>query len=333
MKISGLSNIVEVVCGASFNLAKSTDGKAYSWGIGECGELGRFVTPLKSGTGEDANYDLPNILKHHITPGAMYLALPGDKDTDWTNNNNNNNDISKRVAIKDVKSIGCGAYHSMVSVVGDFVYACGLNNYGQLGTGNTTNAQYLVHVQALDGRAIVSMCGGMHHTLALSSAGRLLAFGRGDSSQLGSSEVAMSAAGDYSTKPVTPNLPAGTVVVSMACGGNHNLVLTDQNEVYTWGYGDMLALGHGDEKDEKLPKKLNFTKAKIKNISITQVPFFVVLIMLLCALNTFLTLSLWCDGGRLRGVDNTLRLSVRSLCKTVSMDNEWLDGWLEISEF
>lgn len=70
---------------------------------------------------------------------------------------------------------------------------------------------------------------------------------------------------------IDPDVPADTKVVGIACGGNHNLALTDKNEVYSWGYGDMLALGHGDEKDELLPKKLNFTKAKIKNITITQV--------------------------------------------------------------
>jgi alpha-tubulin suppressor-like RCC1 family protein len=51
--------------------------------------------------------------------------------------------------------------------------------------------------------------------------------------------------------------------VAIACGGNHNLVITASNDVYTWGYGDMLALGHGLEADEPLPKRINFSKAKI----------------------------------------------------------------------
>ena len=33
----------------------------------------------------------------------------------------------------------------------------------------------------------------------------------------------------------------------------------------------MLALGHGQEKDENIPKKINFTKAKIGNIRVSQV--------------------------------------------------------------
>ena len=33
----------------------------------------------------------------------------------------------------------------------------------------------------------------------------------------------------------------------------------------------MLALGHGKEQDEPLPRKVNFSKANIVDISITQV--------------------------------------------------------------
>ena len=62
---------------------------------------------------------------------------------------------------------------------------------------------------------------------------------------------------------VNPVLPADTVVTSIACGGYHStcimrytyihiymygtffvfvsdIVLTEKNEVFTWGYGDML---------------------------------------------------------------------------------------------
>jgi alpha-tubulin suppressor-like RCC1 family protein len=42
-------------------------------------------------------------------------------------------------------------------------------------------------------------------------------------------------------------------------------------QVFTWGYGDLLALGHGRDRDEPIPRKLNFAKAKIDNITVTQV--------------------------------------------------------------
>jgi regulator of chromosome condensation len=112
----------------------------------------------------------------------------------------------------------------------------------------------------------------MHHSLVLSSSGEVFAFGRGDSGQLGSSEVSMKSAGDFCEKPVHPTFPvAGIKITTINCGGNHNLALTEKGEVYTWGYGDMNALGHGKDDDEYLPKKINFEKAKIKNIRVTQV--------------------------------------------------------------
>ena len=57
-------------------------------------------------------------------------------------------------------------------------------------------------------------------------------------------------------------------------GGNHNLALSNKNEIYSWGYGEMLALGHGVEKDEYAPKKVNFDKAKIPNLQVSQVDIY-----------------------------------------------------------
>jgi regulator of chromosome condensation len=111
----------------------------------------------------------------------------------------------------------------------------------------------------------------MHHSLVVSSSGEMFAFGRGDSGQLGTNEVSMKTAGDFCAKPVKPVLPADVKIAFIGCGGNHNLALTTKGEVYSWGYGDMSALGHGKDDDEFLPKKINFEKAKIKNIKVTQV--------------------------------------------------------------
>ena len=51
------------------------------------------------------------------------------------------------------QAIGCGDYHSMV-VTRDYaeVYTCGLNSYGQLGLGDTTNRKHLTMVEELDVR-------------------------------------------------------------------------------------------------------------------------------------------------------------------------------------
>ena len=83
------------------------------------------------------------------------------------------------VPMRNVKSLGCGAYHCLVVGLGDQVYACGLNNYGQLGLGPLFEAHhpqqnYLTLVPLLCNKGIVSLKGGVHHSLVSSSTGVLL---------------------------------------------------------------------------------------------------------------------------------------------------------------
>lgn len=236
VEIEELKNIVEVACGASFCLARSSSGFVYSWGLGESGELGRKVDNLKDGE----EYDKRRIYEQHLKPGFMYI--------DSTRSSLGSTAGSKPA--QNVKAIGCGAYHSMVVVVGDVVFTCGLNQYGQLGLGhNETPQDLLVEATTLSGMGVVSVKGGVHHSLVLTSAGEVLAFGRSDSCQLGVRGLNEGEAGSCSVVPVAPDLglASGVKVVQIACGGNHNLALTSSNDVYTWGYGDMLALGRYTE--------------------------------------------------------------------------------------
>jgi alpha-tubulin suppressor-like RCC1 family protein len=152
-------SLVSLIINSFSSKALSSDGKIYSWGIGECGELGRYAPPLKkeSVNGEEPQYDLPNIFNHHIKPGPMYYDHPSPNFiTDSTVNHDKNLKM-----VQNVKVIGCGAYHSMMVVVGsgDQVFSCGLNNYGQLGLGDLKNRFYFNEIESLTNRRIISMHG------------------------------------------------------------------------------------------------------------------------------------------------------------------------------
>jgi regulator of chromosome condensation len=254
IKIAGISNAVEVACGATSCIARCDNGSAYSWGLGECGELGRIVQPLKKGEGEDASYHMESVLGH-VVPALMNLE-------------------ATKKPVTGVKAIGCGAYHTFVVVVGGSVFCCGLNNYSQLGTGDFESHQELTAVVALDGIGVCAVKGGVHHTLDLTREGKIYACGRGDSGQLGvgkSMTDASAGAGALSENWLEPALPATAVVKTIACGGNHNLALTDTHELYSWGYGEMSALGHGVDQDEPTPKRVNLARAKAGSMKIMQV--------------------------------------------------------------
>lgn len=66
------------------------------------------------------------------------------------------------------------------------LYTTGLNNYGQLGLGDTVNRSFLSPVTEVDDSVhFTQVKGGVHHSLALTSEGHVFAWGRGDSGQLG----------------------------------------------------------------------------------------------------------------------------------------------------
>lgn len=244
MRLQGVaSRAIDVACGSSFCVAACEDGAIYSWGLGECGELSRGEKPLKV----NGKYDKEGIMSFHLTPGKMFI---------------DDNGLKKEA--KFAKTIGCGAYHTLIGIGGS-VYSCGLNNYGQLGHNDTTQRNFLTRVQALEELGIVSVRGGTHHSLVLSSFGDVLSFGRADSGQLGIAKMANSRAGDFCTAPEAvefKGLKPDEKIVSIACGSNHNLAVSSAQSVYSWGYGDMSALGHGKDGDEMLPKKLNFKDTK-----------------------------------------------------------------------
>jgi alpha-tubulin suppressor-like RCC1 family protein len=65
------------------------------------------------------------------------------------------------------------------------VFACGLNNYGQLGVGDRENRTEPTLVPKLSNVGIVDIAAGEHHTIALTNIGTVYVMGRGDQGQLG----------------------------------------------------------------------------------------------------------------------------------------------------
>ena len=100
--------------------------------------------------------------------------------------------------------------------------------------------------------------------------------GRGDSGQLGTVENAET--GYYKDRPQHVKIPSRgkTIptteqITMISCGSNHSLALSKSNSIFSWGYGDMLALGHGKEQDESRPKQLDWSQTLFGTAKIIQV--------------------------------------------------------------
>lgn len=258
---------VQIKCGASFNAAiveVMEEEEAHSnssdtirrvcvtWGLGQCGELARPVYEKikdekyewKEGDDSYSCYNFDKVVNDYLVPQPVT----------WMEGLNSK---------KTVDSVACGAYHLLVIAndKGDCaVYASGLNQYGQLGLNDTNDRKELTRITNLDGCEIMAVSAGVHHSLCLDKTSTgLYAFGRGDSGQLGITS-SMPPAGYLEHTPAHVSLLVGKKsnppISQISCGGNHNLVLTKDGDVFTWGYGEMGALGHGKEVDEYSPRKL-----------------------------------------------------------------------------
>jgi alpha-tubulin suppressor-like RCC1 family protein len=147
----------------------------------------------------------------------------------------------------DITTVAGGESHSLALTSSGQVLAWGSNVYGQLGNGTTTNSSNPVTVSLPSGTIVTAVGGGDWHSLALTSTGQILAWGRNNFGQLGTGTTT-----DSST-PIWVNLPRATVFTAIAVGGYHNLALTSAGKVWAWGLNDMGQLGNGTTVDSSLP--------------------------------------------------------------------------------
>jgi alpha-tubulin suppressor-like RCC1 family protein len=120
-------------------------------------------------------------------------------------------------------AVAAGSSHGLVLMPTGTVYAFGDNFYGQLGTGNTTDAPTPVPLQ-LD--SIVAIAAGQHHSLALRSNGDVYSWGRNLNGQQGNSNTAL-------TFPSPHVIMTG--VKAIAAGSAFSLFVKSNGEV--WGIG------------------------------------------------------------------------------------------------
>jgi len=113
-------------------------------------------------------------------------------------------------------------------------------------------------ILALQAKEIVRVCCGWSHSLAISANGAMYSWGWGAYFQLGH--------GDTDNR-ISPCLVKGfggdhLKVRSIAAGGWHSACLCENGQVYTFGWGEMGQLGHGDRLARDVPSLVEAVHAK-----------------------------------------------------------------------
>jgi regulator of chromosome condensation len=95
------------------------------------------------------------------------------------------------IGTRDIEDVWTGQNHSFLKrMKGDVAsyFAWGLNNYGQLGTGDLQTSFIPTEIVEFRGKNIKNITGGEHHTIAVDDKGDVYAWGKNDDGQLGLGE-------------------------------------------------------------------------------------------------------------------------------------------------
>ncbi|XP_035829751.1 probable E3 ubiquitin-protein ligase HERC1 isoform X3 [Aplysia californica] len=154
----------------------------------------------------------------------------------------------------ECQQVEAGQFCSFLLHPDGSVSACGKGSYGRLGLGDSNN-QTTPRKLAFDPPRVVkkisSSKGSDGHTLALTTEGELFSWGDGDYGKLG-------LGGNHTQKfpKIIQGPLAQKVVKCMSAGYRHSAAVTVDGELYTWGEGDYMRLGHGDKTSRNLPKQV-----------------------------------------------------------------------------
>ncbi|NIL44150.1 cell wall anchor protein [Salinispora arenicola] len=201
--------ITAVAAGAFHSLAVTSTGAVLAWGDNSNGQLGNGTT---TGSSTPVDVDLP--------AGTTITA------------------VAAGVA---------GAAHSLALTSTGAALAWGNNADGQLGNGDTTNRSTPVDVDLPAGVTIAAVAAGGLHSLALTAAGAVVAWGRNVSGQLGNGTTT------GSSTPVDVDLPTGATITAIAAGFDFGLALTAAGAVVAWGRNASGQLGDGTTTNRSTP--------------------------------------------------------------------------------
>ncbi|TYI83208.1 hypothetical protein E1A91_D05G276200v1 [Gossypium mustelinum] len=211
-------------CVSCHCVALDVEGRCYTWGRNEKGQLGH---------GDTIQRDRPTI-------------------------------VSELLKYKIIKA-GAGRSHTVVVTEDGNSLAFGWNKHGQLGSGSTRNEIESSHVRCLVSQVTNTACGA-EFTVWLSSTegASILTAGLPQYGQLGHGTDNEYNAKDSSVRLVYESQPrpraiatlSGETIVKVACGTNHTVAVDTNGFVYTWGFGGYGRLGHREQKDEWVPRRV-----------------------------------------------------------------------------
>ena len=195
---------------------------------------------------------------------------------------------SLSLTAKNIRYIGCGQDHSFAIGRDNRLWVWGVNSFGETsipaGAGGDRAMIYSPQqVRTLtpetdetllaNGETITSITGGVHHSIAVTSTGRCLIWGRMDGDQVGipenlipNSSILRDEKGQARILIQPTEIPGLQNIVQATIGSDHTIVINDAGEAYSWGFNVNYQCGLGIDDDIKIPTRIENTAVRGKKL-------------------------------------------------------------------
>lgn len=252
----------------SFNDMNARGTHIYSWGAGYHGQLGRKFT-----RGHKKYATVPravemDIAVRQVACGGGHTAAVTDAGEVYTWGDARSHQLGyqptgftnqptpRRVdALHNsvvATLVACGQSHTAVITEKGNLITWGVSKFGQCGSGDRQPVKTPKKVvpPVSDLRFVDVSCGDKH-TVALTTGGEVYAWGCGEHGQLGH--------GDHQDhlKMARVEALAGVRIVSVVCGSTHTCCLSDDGELFAFGFGEHL-YPNGNQNFFYSPVKIPF---------------------------------------------------------------------------
>ena len=143
-----------------------------------------------------------------------------------------------------------GYAHSLAITADGAVFTWGGGAFGKLGHGDQQHQLLPKKIETFADHRAVGVSAGREHSLAITADGSVWSWGFGLHGRLGH--------GDQQSQLLPKKVEAFAEqrVVAVSAGGFHSIALTANGAAWSWGNGTFGKLGHGDEQQQLLPKKV-----------------------------------------------------------------------------
>ena len=289
-------NIVNIYVDFSGMIAKDSDGKLYSWGRNNFGQLGNKTTtdsgmPICISDIENSPLKGKNIVNIYWDNSTIIAKDSNGKLYSWGKNDygqlgdETTNNRSMPICISNIENSPLSGKDIVDVYENDEVviakdssgklYSWGYNVSGELGDGTTKNSMPIcisdIESSPLKGKNIVDVHNYGSTIIAKDSSGKLYTWGYNDYGQLGNGTT------ENSSMPVCisniENSPLKEKKIVNIYTGDDTIIAKDSDgKLYSWGKNDYGQLGNGTTTNSSMPICISdIENSELKNKKIKSV--------------------------------------------------------------